>query len=205
MQLASRRAAALGPAPGGAAELFAPDEPEGAVMSQVLPASFAQERLWFFTQMQPDLGVYNIGFPVPLPAGVDRELLRAALGRLVDRHETMRTALAYRDGQLVQIVHDTVEIEITETSLLDLPADEIEWSTRRLLTSDCAEPFNLERAPLWRGRLIRRPDRWLLSFVVHHAVFDANSVSNLIAELVELCRAAGQGRSPQLPDLPIQY
>ncbi|MEU4445430.1 amino acid adenylation domain-containing protein [Actinosynnema sp. NPDC050801] len=167
--------------------------------AQFFPASFAQERLWFVSQLAPDLGVYNIGFPVTLPDGLDVDVFRDAFGKLVDRHETLRTALAHRDGELTQVVHRSVPVEFAVT---DASPDEVD----ALVTADCAEAFDLESAPLWRARLIRLPDdRWVLGFVVHHCVFDARSVSNLIGDLTELYRAAERGRAAELPELEIQY
>ncbi len=167
--------------------------------AQEFPASFAQERLWFVSQLAPDLGVYNIAFPVTLPAGLDPDLFRDAFGRLVDRHEPLRTALATRDGRLTQVVHRRVPVEI---ALTDASPDEVE----ALVAADCARPFDPGSAPLWRARLIRLPDdRWLLGFVVHHCVFDAWSVANLVGDLTELYRAAVAGRAAELPELEIQY
>ncbi|HWM01426.1 MAG TPA: amino acid adenylation domain-containing protein [Actinophytocola sp.] len=173
------------------------------------PASFAQERLWFVTELAPDLAVYNIAFPMALPSGssgFSRELFEVALTRLVDRHETLRTALAARDGQVMQVVQATVPVELAETDLADAAPDEVDARVERLLARDCAVPFDLEHAPLWRARLIRRPgDRWVLGFVVHHSVFDAASVSTLVGDLTELYAAAAENRAARLPELEIQY
>ncbi|WP_433260468.1 amino acid adenylation domain-containing protein [Actinosynnema sp. CS-041913] len=171
------------------------DRPE----TQLFPASFAQERLWFVAQLAPDLGVYNIAFPVTLPDGLDVDLFRDAFERLVDRHETLRTALAIVDGRLTQVVHRRVPVEFAVT---DASPDEVD----ALVTADCARPIDPASAPLWRARLIRLPeDRWVLGFVVHHCVFDARSVSNLVGDLTGLYRAAGREDAAELPELEIQY
>ncbi|MCT2581928.1 non-ribosomal peptide synthetase [Actinophytocola gossypii] len=171
-----------------------------------LPASFAQERLWFATELVPDVAVYNIVFPVAMPGSHDPDRFDLVLRRLVDRHETLRSALAARDGAVCQLVHDRVTFELAETDHAHLPEAEVREHLDRLLAEDGARPFDLGRAPLWRGRVVHWPGgRWVFGFVVHHAMFDAQSVSNLVAELTELYRAASEDRAPRLPELPIQY
>ncbi|MEV0678604.1 amino acid adenylation domain-containing protein [Actinosynnema sp. NPDC050436] len=167
--------------------------------AQLFPASFAQERLWFVSQLAPDLGVYNIAFPVTLPRALDVEVFRESFGRLVERHEALRTSLGERDGGLRQVVHRRVPIGLPVT---DAAPDEV----GALVAGDGARPLDPSAAPLWRARLIRLPeDRWVLGFVVHHAVFDARSVGVLIGDLTELYRACLRGRAARLPELEVQY
>ena len=175
----------------------------------MLPASFAQERLWFFAQLVPDLGVYNIGCPFDVAAigqPANPDLLEEAFAAVVRQHETLRTSLAMRDGELVQLVHPEVGVHIERTDLRQLPAAERAARARQIATADAAAPIPLDSAPLWRARLIRRADDdWLFVFVVHHAVFDAQSVANLSQDLVTAYRAVAAGQAPDLPELSIQY
>ncbi|MBV9821823.1 MAG: non-ribosomal peptide synthetase, partial [Actinobacteria bacterium] len=180
-----------------------------AAEPMVLPASFAQERLWFFAQLVPDLGVYNLGCPFDValigqPA--DPDLLEEAFAAVVRQHETLRTCLQMRDGELVQLVYPEVPISIERTDLRELPAAERAARAQQIATADAAAPIPLDSAPLWRARLIRRADDdWLFVFVVHHAVFDAQSVANFSQSLVTAYRAVAAGTVPDLPELPIQY
>ena len=173
------------------------------------PASFAQERLWFFSQLVPDLAVYNLGCPYDLDdldPRLDSACFEAAFAAVVQRHESLRTSLALRDERLVQLVHQSVAMTVEYTDLRGLPAAERAPRAFEIAVADSAVTIPLDTAPLWRARLIRRgDDDWLFVFVVHHAIFDAQSVRNFTAELYECYRALRLGRSPQLPDLPIQY
>ena len=170
-----------------------------------LPASFAQERLWFFTQLEPDLAVYNLGCPIQL-GPVDPDRLIAAFAEVVRRHETLRTSLATRDGRLVQVIHPEVPVDIVRTDLRDLPPAQRAARLQQIHHADSAGPIPLDTAPLWRCRLIQHADdAWQLLFVVHHAVFDASSLDNFYRELDELYRAALENRPPAVPDLAIQY
>ncbi|BCB75129.1 condensation domain-containing protein [Phytohabitans flavus] len=175
-----------------------------------LPASPAQERLWFFNQLVPDLAVYNLPCRVELGtrgAPVDVAAVRAALELVVARHETLRTGLVTRDGQLTQLVHAEVPVEVGYTDLRSLPVDRRRAEASALASADGTAPIPLDRAPLWRARLIQvSDDDCHLVFVVHHAVFDGASVKNLTVELREAYRALRAGSAtPDLPELALQY
>ncbi|MBG0823061.1 amino acid adenylation domain-containing protein [Planomonospora sp. ID91781] len=177
----------------------------------VFPASFAQERIWFLSELQPGLAVYNIATCSVLPwmRPVDPGLLERALGLLVRRHEPLRTSFALRDGQVVQIVSADVPVVLSRSDVsgADDPGAEFE----RIAAEESSAPFPLDRAPLWRARLVRLgpdgtgQDEWRLLFVAHHTVYDAWSAQLFAEELAELCAALREERPPRLPELAIQY
>ncbi|MEO3777242.1 condensation domain-containing protein [Micromonospora sp. B11E3] len=165
------------------------------------PASSAQEWIWLASQVGTDAAAYNLRGYAELPAGLDTGQARAALAELVRRHEPLRTALRLRDGALAQVVHAELPVELAELDLTDLPDAE---RLRRLEESEAAslaQPFALDRAPLWRARLIRLPQGARLEFIAHHAIFDGNSVPVFAAEMRELGQAAVEGRAARLPEL----
>jgi acyl carrier protein len=51
-----------------------------------IPLSFAQQRLWFLHQMEPERPTYHIPLAMRLNGAIDREALAAALQDVVDRH-----------------------------------------------------------------------------------------------------------------------
>src|SRR2546423_3116705 len=62
--------------------------PEGS--ERVL--SYAQQRLWFLDQFEPASDEYNLALGLRLKGDLDEGALRRALERVVDRHQTLRTA-----------------------------------------------------------------------------------------------------------------
>ncbi|MFI9550027.1 amino acid adenylation domain-containing protein [Nonomuraea endophytica] len=172
----------------------------------VFPASFAQERLWFLAQLDPGAPTYHINAMMQLPERTDPDRYERILGELVQRHETLRTGLAVEDGNLVQVVRVELPVTLPTTDLRDLPQEEAEREFGALAREVSRRPFMLDQPPLWRARLVRMPGaEQRLIFVVHHAVFDARSATNLGQEIRELDAAIEEGRPARLPELAVQY
>nr|MCP4194204.1 non-ribosomal peptide synthetase [Planctomycetaceae bacterium]MCP4462972.1 non-ribosomal peptide synthetase [Planctomycetaceae bacterium] len=58
-------------------------EPFNRSAREVIPLSFAQQRLWFLDQLEDDLNAYNMPFTWRLRGDLNREALRRALEELV--------------------------------------------------------------------------------------------------------------------------
>ena len=69
---------------------------------QEIPLSFAQQRLWFLTQMKGVSQAYHISMHLHLQGHVDRIALRIALNRIVARHEALRTTFILAGDKPVQ-------------------------------------------------------------------------------------------------------
>jgi hypothetical protein len=172
----------------------------------VVPASFAQERVWMASQLARDVPLYNMVDELAIHARICEQDLRDAVAAVVARHESLRTAFRIEDGTLMQVVHPRIGAAM---GFADLRGDDEEEQLQRWATiarNLAFESFDLGRAPLWRATLARLGDEdWVVLFVAHHSVYDAASGFNVYAELTEMCSAAEQGREPSLPELAIQY
>ena len=168
------------------------------------PASFGQERIWLSQQLDPASPVYNVPWQARLAAPVDVDQLRAVFGHLVARQEALRTGVRLAAEGVVQVVRAEVPIEPEVHDLRGLPDAEVRAG--RLAEEVARRPIPPADAPLWRLQLCRLADAdWLVTFVVHHAVFDATSAAVLDREFPEVVAAVREGREPRLPELPIQY
>ncbi len=63
-----------------------------------LPLSFAQQRLWFLDQLEPDSPFYNVAQVIHIKGELKVELLKAALNTIVSRHESLRTTFIAVNG-----------------------------------------------------------------------------------------------------------
>jgi hypothetical protein len=176
-----------------------------------VPASYAQERVWFASQFAGQKPVYHVVDDVAISSPVSADDVLAALATCCQRHETLRTSFRVRAGDLAQVVHDEVPAKVDVLDLSQLGQDEQQERIGELFAELASAPLALDQAPLWRATLVRLDATgwvtasWLLLFAAHHAVFDAASALNLRAELTELCAAAAQHRPASLPELAIQY
>src|ERR1043165_7485328 len=78
----------------------------------VFAASFAQERLWFFTQLETDSPFYNQTLGMMARGQLNEDILKASLSLIAKRHETMRTTFAVEDQRLVQIVSPDCSVHL---------------------------------------------------------------------------------------------
>ncbi|HEX2224567.1 MAG TPA: condensation domain-containing protein, partial [Thermoanaerobaculia bacterium] len=181
---------------------FSPEEDE----VYVAPASFAQQRLWSLDRILPGLPTYNVPLGLRLSGPLREDVLALALGGVVERHETLRTALGIEDGEAVQLISPWVDLPLPRADLAALPEPVRDEEVLRLLREGSTQPLDLAVAPLLRAVLFRlEPEERVLFLLLHHAVTDAVSVEILMRDLFEIYDARLAGRPPRLPELTIQY
>lgn len=170
------------------------------------PLSFAQQRLWFFDQLEPKSPVYNRATLVRLTGQLDRHALQKAVTEIVRRHEAIRTTFLADDGRPRQMVSPTSDIAIAVVDLRDVPEASRETESRRLAIEESVRPFDLTCDLLLRVKLLQLGDEeYMLILTTHHIASDAWSDSILFHELSTLYPVYVAGLASPLPELPIQY
>ncbi|HEX8273688.1 MAG TPA: amino acid adenylation domain-containing protein [Longimicrobiaceae bacterium] len=198
--LAGRVEAALRSGAGGGAPPLLPLPRDGAP----LPASFAQTRLWFIQQMDPESSANNMAYPLRLAGRLDAAALRRALTAVVARHEALRTTLEDRGGEPVQVIHPPAPAALWVVDLRGVR--DAAGEATRLAEAEARRPFDLARGPLLRATLLRLEDEdSALLFTLHHVVSDGWSMDVLVREVSALYAAASRGEEARLPELPVQY
>ncbi|MCP4661094.1 MAG: amino acid adenylation domain-containing protein, partial [bacterium] len=178
----------------------------GGPGGEPLPPSFSQERLWLLDRLEPGSTAYHLPFPARIEGELEVAVLESCLNEVVRRHESLRTAFATRDGLPVQIVHPPARFRLPVVDLGHLAESDREARVTALLRAEVATPFDLERAPLWRVRLLRLEDtQHVLVGNMHHIISDGWSIGVMFRELATLVEALSTGMAPRLPELPIQY
>ncbi|BET96662.1 hypothetical protein TCT1_15830 [Xenorhabdus sp. TCT-1] len=176
--------------------------------NQPLPLSFAQQRLWFLSQLDPAASqAYHLPAALRLTGSLDHHALVIALDRLVARHESLRTRFILIDGQPYQHI-EPADIGFT-LSCQDLRQLDQALHTRRvteLAALESQTPFDFAQGPLIRGQLLQLADEeHVLLLTLHHIITDGWSLSVLVRELGIFYRAALDDNDDPLPPLPIQY
>src|SRR5215204_4200673 len=171
-----------------------------------LPLSFAQQRLWFLYQWQPDTAVYNIPIFVRLHGRLDIPALEQTLNEIIRRHESLRTTFVVNEGRPFQTVAPSLRLTLPVTDLSHMPKAEREAEAQRLALEESQQPFNLEHGPLLRVKLLRLDEEDHVALLtMHHIISDAWSRSVLINEVAALYDAFSKKQSSPLPELPFQY
>ncbi len=171
-----------------------------------IPLSFAQQRLWVLTQLEPDGAAYNLPIALGLSGALDVQALEGSITEVLRRHEALRTTFSQMEGQPVQIVMPPSAMTIPIVSLEQVRGPERDAALLRLSTAEAQRPFELAYGPMLRVTLLRLGvQEHVLLLTMHHIVSDAWSSHLLVREITELYVAQVQGRPASLPELPIQY
>jgi hypothetical protein len=137
------------------------------------PLSFAQERMWFVSQLDPDAAVYNIPVGMLIRAEVDIATLERAAAEVMRRHEALRTAYRAQDGQVVQVVETDLPPQVEVFDMRDRVGPDFYAGVQRLVAEEGIRPFDLARPPLMRVTLLRvSDDRYAQVVTVHHIATD---------------------------------
>jgi acyl carrier protein len=171
-----------------------------------LPASFAQQRLWFIDQMEPESTAYTIPLGLVLGGPLDARALERALGEIVRRHEVLRTTFVAPAGKPLQRVAPAMRLPLARRDLSRFPEGEREDEVRRAAAKEMARTFDLAEGPLVRAVLLRLgEEEHVLLVTMHHIVTDGWSMGVLARELTAIYPAFAQGLPSPLPELEIQY
>lgn len=170
------------------------------------PMASAQQRLWFFHQLEPGSPAYNMPVAIRLEGRLNLSALHQSLSHIVRRHEILRTTFDSIDGQPLQNIGPTTPPAICLVELPDVSENERETMALCLMGAEAVRPFDLRNGPLLRAALLRFDERHhTLLLNVHHIVFDGWSLGIFMKEFVELYRVFSKGEPPGLSQLPIQY
>ncbi len=177
-----------------------------AEKSQSFPLSFAQQRLWFLNQLEPDSSAYNIPTAIRLVGTLNVPALEQTFNEIVRRHEVLRTTFRIEAGQPVQAIASTLTLVLPVVNLQHLPDIEREKEVQRLVNLEAQQSFNLTQAPLLRATLLLLTNiEHVVLFTMHHIVSDDWSIGILIQEVAALYTAFSLGKPTPLAKLSIQY
>jgi amino acid adenylation domain-containing protein len=190
-------------------------EPNGVAINPALPRqhktvqfpmSYSQYRLWFLNQLDKDSTEYNLPEVVRFRGKLDKNAVAAATNAIVRRHEILRTRFAEQNGEAMQIVEPELHVDLPIEDLSRLGEDAQQERIDAAMEREWQVPFDLERVPLLRMRLLKlgEEDHVLLR-TFHHIVSDGWSYSVFNREFGLLYDAILTGRKDSLDPLPMQY
>jgi amino acid adenylation domain-containing protein len=171
-----------------------------------LPLSFAQQRLWFLHQLQPESSAYNVPIALRLQGEIQVETLERAVTELVRRHQVLRTRLEMAGQQTTQVIAPATPVHCALTDLSMLSSEKREAEARLQMAAEARAPFDLAHGPLIRGRIFRLTSTdHLLLITLHHVACDGWSLGIMMREITALYGAYSAGQESPLPELMLQY
>jgi thioesterase domain-containing protein len=175
------------------------DQPRHALLSA------AQERLWLVHELEPESSVHNVSVVHSFTGPLDGDLLERSLGEVVGRHESLRTTFTVVDGGPVQRIGPPA-FELARSDQSTLSGAEWASAVEQAAREEARTPFDLERGPLLRCKLLSRsPREHALIITVHHLVADRWSLGILAREASRLYAAYTAGEPPPFPHTPPPY
>lgn len=163
------------------------------------PASFAQERLWLTQQLSVENHAYNIHGAFFVGPEFDVGLAERAFLAVIQRHESLRTAVFYSGTQVMQQVYGAPHFKIREARVEACEVD-------TLLTEHSRLSFDLDQFIMLDVLFIAvEGAQPCLSICMPHIVSDGWSEGLLINEFVFFYNALRKQQHGELPPLLFQY
>ncbi|MCX7923871.1 MAG: amino acid adenylation domain-containing protein [Clostridia bacterium] len=145
------------------------------------PVSAAQKRLLILSRMEPYSTAYNMPSAVLIEGSLDLERMEKSFQQLINRHESLRTSFEFIEGMPVQRVHEHVDFKI---EFLEQGCTDVEQLMKYFV-----QPFDLGKAPLLRGSIVKyNHSQYILLFDMHHVISDGASLNILIEEAMMIYR-----------------
>src|SRR5262249_26695718 len=120
-----------------------------------LPLSFAQQRLWFLAQLDPESAAYNIPGVFDLIGSLDVTALASTFAEIIKRHEVLRTVFKTVEGRPLQVILPAANFKLGVVDLSGLNPADRQREQLRLAKAEARAPFDLASGPLLRTLLLR--------------------------------------------------
>lgn len=173
--------------------------PAEAQNGDELPASYAQQGMWVFAQLDPGSTALHLPNTLEILGPLAVAPLAGALAIMVTRHQALSTVLVAEGGRLWQrrIDFPRPVLPVLDLSGLDAAVAARSWADRL-----GRRPMNLATGPLARFALLRLgPEAHQLSLTFHHIIADGWSDAVFVDEVCRLVRGESLPPAAQLADV----
>lgn len=173
---------------------------------QVADASWAQQRIWFLSQLSPDIPAYNICMAYRTRGELDIFALEKAIDCLVERHTVLRSVYEVRESELVQVVMPHVPFYLGQEDLSGMTPSAAEGILGEILKHNAMARFDLTRDLMMRCQVVRLSElEHVIVFSVHHIAFDGWSASVFLDELKHCYTSLKSNGTAEFETAAFQY
>ncbi|WP_433758772.1 non-ribosomal peptide synthase/polyketide synthase [Nocardia sp. CA-135398] len=171
-----------------------------AARPDVVPLSYAQQRMWFLNQFDAASVANNLTAAVRLVGALDLGALTDAVADVIARHEPLRTRYPAVDGvphqEVLPVDRDAVSLVPELVDVAELP---------HRIRAAAAMPFAVDRKAPIRLTLLRTGTEHVLVVSIHHISADGWSIAPLTRDLMVAYAARRVGSEANWAPLPVQY
>ncbi|PQQ26173.1 non-ribosomal peptide synthetase [Photorhabdus hindustanensis] len=173
---------------------------------ELLPLSFAQERLWILSQIDQSSAEYNMPIAFAVEGEFDVGVAELALNQIIERHEILRTVYIKKNGNPFQQILSGRNLTLTYIDLTCMPKEQQSQRVAELMEKDAKQIFDLSCDLMIRATFIQRQaNNGVLLFNAHHIASDGWSEDILTHEFVARYDALRNGNNVEIKELDIQY
>jgi non-ribosomal peptide synthase protein (TIGR01720 family) len=173
-------------------------------VEDIYPLSPTQQEMLFHSLAlrQSELGFVQLS--LTLTAKLDPLVFQQAWAKVLDRHEVLRSAVAWDDEiKPLQIVHSHVDLPWCQLIWSNCSEAEFARQFEDYLALDRRKGFDFSKAPLMRLVLIQRGDgRFSFVWSFHHLLLDGWSLPIVFRDLWMFYTGLLRGEEPKLDPKP---
>ncbi|MCW3610638.1 amino acid adenylation domain-containing protein [Burkholderia cenocepacia] len=146
--------------------------------------SMSQEQAWFLEMLVPDSIAYNFQAVLNLRGALDIGALERALGRIVERHQSLSTVFVEHDGEPVQRIEPAWPVTLPLVDLSKTAGHARDAYIASLIRIETGSKIDVGVLPLLRWVLFKRGEGdYALLHIEHHLIHDGWSFRLFMREL----------------------
>ncbi len=171
--------------------------------SEESPLSYGQQALWFLHQLLPEEISFNVAGAVRILGSLNVAALELALQQVAARHEALRSTFHVVEGEPVQRVHASANIQL----LIEDASGFSEAELHDRLAAEAHRSFDLENEAAIRTLLFTSKEKSenILLLSMDHIITDFWSMTVFVRELLARYEANISGKPIELPAISARY
>lgn len=169
------------------------------------PLTYQQERVLYLSKLDEDNTLWNKTSCQWLQMDLHINLLERAVGKLIARHDILRSRIILDHGEPVQVMDDACEGYYTYTDRT-MMTEGSKLDVQQLVDEYHHIPMDVMGKRLFAVKVIRLDTQeYCIMLKLHHIISDATSFKILWRDLIEIYNALEGGRDANLTQLSIKY
>jgi len=171
-----------------------------------IPLSFAQQRIWVFSQLNPNIPIFNTfkAYKINGPLNITR--LEKSINEMLKRHEVLRMRFPNINGSPVPRISEYLTITLQEKDVSNQLKNQHDGKITDLCNKIIQQPIELTKGSILRVELMKTDsNQHILLLVSHQIIFDEVSWSIFKKELSLLYESFCYDKPYPLKKLPFQY